>query len=63
MRLLARKLGIDLARVRGTGPHGRILLDDLTPYPRPKAGAGRHPRGSPAPISPKLDLGVAGHAA
>src|SRR5205823_2207293 len=26
VRLLARKLGIDLAAVRGSGPHGRILL-------------------------------------
>jgi 2-oxoisovalerate dehydrogenase E2 component (dihydrolipoyl transacylase) len=32
VRLLARKLNIDLARIRGSGPHGRILLDDLTPF-------------------------------
>ena len=32
VRHLARKLGIDLARIRGTGPAGRILLDDLTPH-------------------------------
>jgi pyruvate dehydrogenase E2 component (dihydrolipoamide acetyltransferase)/2-oxoisovalerate dehydrogenase E2 component (dihydrolipoyl transacylase) len=31
VRHLARKLGIDLARIRGSGPAGRILLDDLTP--------------------------------
>jgi pyruvate dehydrogenase E2 component (dihydrolipoamide acetyltransferase)/2-oxoisovalerate dehydrogenase E2 component (dihydrolipoyl transacylase) len=30
VRHLARKLGIDLATVRGTGPAGRILIDDLT---------------------------------
>src|SRR5437868_1919176 len=29
VRQLARKLGIDLGRVHGTGPGGRILLDDL----------------------------------
>jgi pyruvate dehydrogenase E2 component (dihydrolipoamide acetyltransferase)/2-oxoisovalerate dehydrogenase E2 component (dihydrolipoyl transacylase) len=29
VRYLARKLGVDLARVRGSGPGGRILLDDL----------------------------------
>jgi pyruvate dehydrogenase E2 component (dihydrolipoamide acetyltransferase)/2-oxoisovalerate dehydrogenase E2 component (dihydrolipoyl transacylase) len=29
VRQMARKLGIDLAKVRGTGPHGRILIDDL----------------------------------
>jgi pyruvate dehydrogenase E2 component (dihydrolipoamide acetyltransferase)/2-oxoisovalerate dehydrogenase E2 component (dihydrolipoyl transacylase) len=30
VRYLARKLGIDLNAVRGSGPEGRILLDDLT---------------------------------
>jgi 2-oxoisovalerate dehydrogenase E2 component (dihydrolipoyl transacylase) len=30
VRQMARKLGIDLAKVRGSGPHGRILIDDLT---------------------------------
>jgi pyruvate dehydrogenase E2 component (dihydrolipoamide acetyltransferase)/2-oxoisovalerate dehydrogenase E2 component (dihydrolipoyl transacylase) len=29
VRQLARKLGIDLNRVHGTGPGGRVLLDDL----------------------------------
>jgi pyruvate dehydrogenase E2 component (dihydrolipoamide acetyltransferase)/2-oxoisovalerate dehydrogenase E2 component (dihydrolipoyl transacylase) len=31
VRQLARKLGIDLAAVSGSGPEGRILLEDLTP--------------------------------
>jgi pyruvate dehydrogenase E2 component (dihydrolipoamide acetyltransferase)/2-oxoisovalerate dehydrogenase E2 component (dihydrolipoyl transacylase) len=31
VRQLARKLGIDLTAVRGSGPEGRILLEDLTP--------------------------------
>jgi 2-oxoisovalerate dehydrogenase E2 component (dihydrolipoyl transacylase) len=30
VRLLARKLGVDLAALRGSGPGGRVLLDDLT---------------------------------
>jgi pyruvate dehydrogenase E2 component (dihydrolipoamide acetyltransferase)/2-oxoisovalerate dehydrogenase E2 component (dihydrolipoyl transacylase) len=30
IRLMARKLGVDLARVRGSGPDGRILIDDLS---------------------------------
>ena len=54
VRLLARKLNIDLARIRGSGPNGRILLDDLTPFfkgtPDPAA----------APKSPKADHGVPG---
>ncbi|MFO0851247.1 MAG: dihydrolipoamide acetyltransferase family protein [Gemmataceae bacterium] len=37
VRYLARKLGVDLGKVRGTGPAGRILLDDLAPYLTPKA--------------------------
>jgi pyruvate dehydrogenase E2 component (dihydrolipoamide acetyltransferase)/2-oxoisovalerate dehydrogenase E2 component (dihydrolipoyl transacylase) len=31
VRHLARKLGIDLSRIRGSGPAGRILLEDLAP--------------------------------
>jgi pyruvate dehydrogenase E2 component (dihydrolipoamide acetyltransferase)/2-oxoisovalerate dehydrogenase E2 component (dihydrolipoyl transacylase) len=27
---MARKLGVDLARIRGTGPGGRVLIDDLS---------------------------------
>ena len=29
VRHMARKLGIDLAKIRGTGPGGRVLIDDL----------------------------------
>jgi 2-oxoisovalerate dehydrogenase E2 component (dihydrolipoyl transacylase) len=61
VRLLARKLGVELARVRGTGPGGRILVEDLAPYLRPKAGPADHP--VPAPVgtdTTKLDFGVAG---
>jgi pyruvate dehydrogenase E2 component (dihydrolipoamide acetyltransferase)/2-oxoisovalerate dehydrogenase E2 component (dihydrolipoyl transacylase) len=56
VRHLASKLGIDLARVHGSGPGGRVLLEDLhisatagaaREKPRPPAGAGS-------------DVGVAG---
>jgi pyruvate dehydrogenase E2 component (dihydrolipoamide acetyltransferase)/2-oxoisovalerate dehydrogenase E2 component (dihydrolipoyl transacylase) len=30
VRYMARKLGIDLTQLRGSGPGGRILIDDLT---------------------------------
>ena len=57
VRLLARRLGIDLTRVQGTGPHGRILLDDLTPHIT-------HPTiAVTAPVksdTPALDLGTPG---
>ncbi|CEF48228.1 unnamed protein product [uncultured bacterium] len=61
VRLLARRLGIDLAAVRGSGPHGRILLDDLTPYLSPT----RDESPKPAPVTGTtdtlaLDLGTPG---
>lgn len=34
LRRMARELGVDLDRVRGSGPGGRILKDDLTSYAR-----------------------------
>ncbi len=59
VRLLARKLGIDLGRVRGSGPGGRILLDDLAPLLRPKGTADAPPAPSRTDTS-KLDFGIAG---
>ena len=41
VRHLARKLGIDLGRVRGSGPAGRILLDDLAPLITREGAAGK----------------------
>ena len=55
VRHLARKLGIDLHRVRGSGPAGRILLDDLAPFLKPPA-----PAGEKAPEAPPFDFGVPG---
>lgn len=59
VRHLARKLGIDLARIRGTGPGGRVLLEDLQiavagPAPAPDK---QH---RPAPQFARLDMGHAG---
>lgn len=31
VRQLARKLGMDLSAIRGSGPEGRILIEDITP--------------------------------
>src|SRR5579883_214518 len=62
VRMLARKLGVDLTHVHGTGPHGRILLDDLTPFLAPKSN-GPRPAPTPTPAgtdTSKLDFGVAG---
>jgi 2-oxoisovalerate dehydrogenase E2 component (dihydrolipoyl transacylase) len=51
VRLMARKLGIDLLHVRGSGPAGRILVDDLAPL---VAGA------VPPPAAPRADYGKPG---
>jgi pyruvate dehydrogenase E2 component (dihydrolipoamide acetyltransferase) len=57
-RRLARELGIDLANVRGSGPHGRIMREDLHPAPSASAPRvspddpvrrGPDPRSAPAP--------------
>lgn len=54
VRLLARKLGIDINRVRGSGPQGRILVEDLTPHVAPQAAA------APGRPEPRPDYGTPG---
>ncbi len=45
VRHMARKLGIDLTGVRGSGPGGRVLIEDLTQLVVPPAtGDGKRPR-------------------
>jgi pyruvate dehydrogenase E2 component (dihydrolipoamide acetyltransferase)/2-oxoisovalerate dehydrogenase E2 component (dihydrolipoyl transacylase) len=56
VRHLARKLGIDLGQVRGSGPGGRVLHEDLASFLTP------HTDGKPTPVvrEAPFDLGVAG---
>jgi pyruvate dehydrogenase E2 component (dihydrolipoamide acetyltransferase)/2-oxoisovalerate dehydrogenase E2 component (dihydrolipoyl transacylase) len=57
IRLMARKLGLDLARVRGSGPAGRVLIDDLKSFFSPAAAVAA----KPAPESGvRMDFGKAG---
>jgi pyruvate dehydrogenase E2 component (dihydrolipoamide acetyltransferase)/2-oxoisovalerate dehydrogenase E2 component (dihydrolipoyl transacylase) len=54
VRLMARKLGIDLARLHGSGPGGRVLVEDL---------AGQMPAtrvAAPQPATPAPDYGRPG---
>jgi pyruvate dehydrogenase E2 component (dihydrolipoamide acetyltransferase)/2-oxoisovalerate dehydrogenase E2 component (dihydrolipoyl transacylase) len=52
VRHLARKLGIDLGTVHGSGPEGRVLLEDLAPRIQPTAQT--------APAEAPLDYGKPG---
>ncbi len=36
VRLMARKLGVDIARVQGSGPAGRVLVEDLSNHVQAK---------------------------
>jgi pyruvate dehydrogenase E2 component (dihydrolipoamide acetyltransferase)/2-oxoisovalerate dehydrogenase E2 component (dihydrolipoyl transacylase) len=58
VRHLARKLGVDLAQVRGTGPGGRILVEDLTDFI--KRSSREKPPSTPSGDGPALDFGIAG---
>src|SRR5262245_31331433 len=57
VRRMARQLGIDLAGVPGSGPGGRVLIDDLTAILR--RGNGIAPP-SAAPAEPAADYGAPG---
>lgn len=46
VRSLARELGVDLARVSGTGPHGRITREDLNSLVKSVMQGGLSPQGS-----------------
>ncbi len=55
VRQLARNLGIDLGQVHGSGPEGRILLEDVTRFLRPAS-----PGAPPQPAEPSPDYGRPG---
>jgi pyruvate dehydrogenase E2 component (dihydrolipoamide acetyltransferase)/2-oxoisovalerate dehydrogenase E2 component (dihydrolipoyl transacylase) len=56
VRYMARKMGVDLTSVQGSGTDGRVLLDDLTRYLR-ATEPGRRPA---AAEEPRPDYGTPG---
>src|SRR5262249_16904399 len=55
VRHMARKLGVDLAHIRGSGPGGRVLIDDLAASIQTA-----RPTQSAKPQAAAVDVGVAG---
>jgi pyruvate dehydrogenase E2 component (dihydrolipoamide acetyltransferase)/2-oxoisovalerate dehydrogenase E2 component (dihydrolipoyl transacylase) len=55
VRYMARKLGIDLAQVQGSGSQGRILIEDLSAFVKPTSGDGQR-----QPLEPRPDYGTPG---
>src|SRR5262249_50195880 len=50
VRYMAPKLGVDLNQVRGTGPAGRILIEDLSSLDRAQAPPAREAPPAPPPV-------------
>ena len=58
VRKLARQLGVDMGKVAGTGPRGRLLKDDVRAYVKPivqAAQSGASFGGSGIPALPVID--------
>jgi pyruvate dehydrogenase E2 component (dihydrolipoamide acetyltransferase) len=51
VRRVARELGVDIRQVSGTGPSGRITVDDVQAFVRQALSAGGG-AGAPAPVGP-----------
>jgi len=61
VRKLAREFGIPLARVTGSGPHGRIVKEDLHQFVRQSMGAAPAATGGAGiPAVPEIDFGKFG---
>jgi pyruvate dehydrogenase E2 component (dihydrolipoamide acetyltransferase) len=56
VRRLARELGVDIARVPGSGPGGRVAPEDVNAFVR--SGAARPPSTPTPDVSPSTSLGA-----
>jgi 2-oxoisovalerate dehydrogenase E2 component (dihydrolipoyl transacylase) len=54
VRYMARKLGVDINRIQGTGPQGRVLIEDLSGI------VAQAPKDQPAAAPAKPDYGTPG---
>ena len=63
VRRLARELGVDLARVRGSGPSGRIVRDDVVAAVRQASAQGSGRSSSDGRLSSRANAGSAQTAA
>jgi pyruvate dehydrogenase E2 component (dihydrolipoamide acetyltransferase) len=60
MRAYARELGVDLSRVEGSGPKGRILKEDVQALVKKTMEAGAGPAAAGLPEIPEEDFGQYG---
>ncbi|WP_034386124.1 dihydrolipoamide acetyltransferase family protein [Deinococcus sp. YIM 77859] len=58
-RQLARELGVDLAQVTGSGPNGRVRVQDVLAYSRDQSAAPT-PQAAPAPQAAPTNKGAGG---
>ncbi len=56
VRKLARELGVDLVRVKGTGHKGRIIADDLKRWVKEQLSGGSAGQGASLPAVPTVDF-------
>lgn len=56
VRKIAREFGIDLQRVRGTGPKGRIVKEDLQAFVKAELQKAQTGGGFAVPPAPKVDF-------
>ena len=56
VRKLARELGVDLVRVKGSGPKGRVLHDDVKAWVKAILSGEGAGRGAALPEVPKIDF-------
>jgi pyruvate dehydrogenase E2 component (dihydrolipoamide acetyltransferase) len=67
LRKTAGELGIDLSRIRGSGPGGRIVLTDVRDYIQRLVAAARQPKAAPGatakPVAESIDFSKWGEVA